>query len=203
MDWNELLLEPRQLGLPSSASKMISDPMVRLAQAVHLTCSHTNTVTERTETRLHMCHITLEFHRRHPKRFLSLWYVRRKPCTNLALILTPSTNRPKRDLTWPTSPRSLWYVQRKQCTYLESRLSLFPNGMKRASTWASSPRRTVRCMQNDFYTYGTFTQTMQHYLQMGRNELPLEPSHLEVPLGASKMISGTFSTNCAPIMLWH
>jgi hypothetical protein len=30
---------------------------------------------------------------------------------------------------------------------------------------------------------------VKHYLQMDRNELPLEPSHLAVPSGASKMIS--------------
>jgi len=27
-----------------------------------------------------------------PKLYLSLWYVQRKPCTNLALTLTPSPN---------------------------------------------------------------------------------------------------------------
>jgi hypothetical protein len=29
----------------------------------------------------------------------------------------------------------------------------------------------------------------EHYLQLDRIELPLEPRHLEVPLGVSKMIS--------------
>ena len=29
-----------------------------------------------------------------PKRYLSLWYVWRKPCTYLALTLTPSPNGP-------------------------------------------------------------------------------------------------------------
>jgi hypothetical protein len=47
------------VGVPSGASKMISDPMVRLS----------------------------------------------KPCTYLARTLTPSSNGPKQDLTWPTSPR--------------------------------------------------------------------------------------------------
>jgi hypothetical protein len=140
---------------------MISDPMVRLAQAVHLTCSHTNTVTERTETRLHMCHITLEFHRRHPKRFLSLWYVRRKPCTNLALILTPSTNRPKRDLTWPTSPRS-------------------SIGCAQNDFWAygTFSVNNAPILSQDY-----------HYFQTEWNELPLEPRHLGEQSGASKMIS--------------
>jgi hypothetical protein len=37
MDQNELPLEPRDLGVPSDASKMIPEPMVCLAQTVHLT----------------------------------------------------------------------------------------------------------------------------------------------------------------------
>jgi hypothetical protein len=36
MDRNELPLEPRHLGVPSSASKMISDPMVHMMQTMHL-----------------------------------------------------------------------------------------------------------------------------------------------------------------------
>jgi hypothetical protein len=71
------------------ASKMNSDPMVRLAQTVHLSCSGTNTGTERTEMRFHMSHVTLEYHRVHPKGLLTLWYVWLKPCTYLASTLTP------------------------------------------------------------------------------------------------------------------
>jgi hypothetical protein len=37
MDRNELPLEPRDLGVPSDASKMILEPMVCLAPTVHLT----------------------------------------------------------------------------------------------------------------------------------------------------------------------
>jgi hypothetical protein len=93
---------------------MISKPMVCSAQNVHQSCIDTNTASKRTD-RFHMTQVTLEFHRVRPKRFLSLWYVRRKVCT-----------------------------------YLASRLALSLNGL---------------------------------------NELPLEPLHLGVPLGASKTIS--------------
>jgi hypothetical protein len=55
---------------------------------------------------------------------------------------------------------------------------------------------SIRCVQNDFRAYGTFSANRApilhqdyHYLQMDRNPLPLEHRHLEVPLGASKMIS--------------
>jgi hypothetical protein len=102
----ELPLEPRHLGVPMGASKMISEPMVRLAQTVHLSSTNTNTVSKRTEMRFHMTHITEEFYWVCPKQFLSLWYVWRKPCTYLAPTLTLSPNGSKWDSTWPTSPRS-------------------------------------------------------------------------------------------------
>jgi hypothetical protein len=106
IDWNELPREPRQLGVPSGASKIISNPMVWLVQTVHLSCSNTNTVMDRTETRFHMSHITLEFHQLRPKQFPSQCYVLHKQYTYLAPTLTLSPNGPKQDLPWPTSPRS-------------------------------------------------------------------------------------------------
>ena len=51
-----------------------------------------------------MTHVTEEFHLVHPKRFLSLWYVQRKPFTYLALTLTPSPNGPNEI---PHDPRHL------------------------------------------------------------------------------------------------
>jgi len=57
-DQNELPLEPRHLGVPSGASKMISEPMVRLAQTVRVSCTNTNTISKWTETRFHMTHVT-------------------------------------------------------------------------------------------------------------------------------------------------
>jgi hypothetical protein len=68
MDRNELPFEPRHLGVPSSASKMISKPMVHLAQTVHLSCTETNTISKHTETRFYMIHVTLEFCRVHPEQ---------------------------------------------------------------------------------------------------------------------------------------
>ena len=44
MDWNELPLETHHLGLPSGSSKRISEPMVRLAPTVHLSCTDTNSL---------------------------------------------------------------------------------------------------------------------------------------------------------------
>jgi len=58
MDRNELPIEPRHLGVPSDASKTISEPMVRLAQTVHLSCTDTNTVSKEKEVRFRMTHVT-------------------------------------------------------------------------------------------------------------------------------------------------
>ena len=98
-----LSLGSHHLGVPSGASKMISKPMVRLAQNVHLSCTNTNTVCKQKEVRFHMI--------RHQgvslvasKRFLSLWYNRRKPCSYLASRLALSPNGPKRASTSATSP---------------------------------------------------------------------------------------------------
>jgi hypothetical protein len=87
----ELSLEPHHLGVPLRASKTISEPMLCLAQTMHLSCTNTNNVSKEKEVRFHMTHIALEFHRVHPKQFLCLWHVRRKPCTYLVsrLALCP------------------------------------------------------------------------------------------------------------------
>jgi hypothetical protein len=100
----KLPLEPRHLRVPSSASKMISMPLVCSVQTVHLSCTDTNTVSKRTKTRFHTTHVTCEFHRVHPKLFMSLWYVQCKPCTYLASRLALSPNGPNRA---PLDPRHL------------------------------------------------------------------------------------------------
>jgi hypothetical protein len=80
--------------------------MVRLAQTVHLSCTDTNTVSKRTETRFQMTHITYEFHQVRPKWHLILWYVQCKPCTYLVSGLVICPNGPNRDFIWASSPRT-------------------------------------------------------------------------------------------------
>jgi hypothetical protein len=55
MDRNELPLDPCHVGVPLGAFEMISEPMVRLAQTMHLSCVEINTISKRT-------HITKEFY---------------------------------------------------------------------------------------------------------------------------------------------
>jgi hypothetical protein len=84
MEQNELPLDPSHIWVPSSASKMISVPMVRLAQTMHLPCVDITTISKQT-------HI---IHQVRPRRFPCMWHIRRKPCTYLVLTLPLSPNRP-------------------------------------------------------------------------------------------------------------
>jgi hypothetical protein len=81
---NELLVEPRNLGVPSGVSKMISELMVRLVHTMTPSCTDINSISKRTETRFHRTHIAEEFHQLRPKEFLRLWCSHCNPCTYLA-----------------------------------------------------------------------------------------------------------------------
>jgi hypothetical protein len=56
--WNKILHDTGHLVVPSCASKMISQAVVRSAQTVHLSWTDTNTISYRTEMRFHINHIT-------------------------------------------------------------------------------------------------------------------------------------------------
>ena len=139
--------------------------MVRSMQFVHLSCIKISTISKQRKLIFHLSPFTYDYHRVHPKWFLSLWCNRCKLCTYLAPKLTLSPNRPKRDSIWHMSSRSsiavrpngflsIWYVPCKPCTYLASRLALSPNRSNRASTWAFSPRIIIGCFHNGFWAYG-------------------------------------------------
>jgi hypothetical protein len=199
MNWIKHPLEPRHLGVPSGASKMISESMVCLAQTMHASCTDTNTVSKWTKTRFHMTHVTLEFHQVCPKQFLRLSYVWHKLCTFLASRLTLSLNGLNQASIWASSPRStfgLRYIWHKPCTYLAPTLTMSLNEPKQGSTWPTSPSRSIQCVENDFWAYGMFganpapvLHRHQHCLQMDQNKIPYDPRHLGVPSSTSKMIS--------------
>jgi hypothetical protein len=50
-------------------SKMIFEPMARLAQTMHISCIDTNTVSKLTKTRFHRTHVAELFHRVCPNDF--------------------------------------------------------------------------------------------------------------------------------------
>jgi hypothetical protein len=86
--------DPRLLGVPSGASKTINEPMVRLTNTEHLSCTDANTISKQIERRFHMTHITKEFRWVPLILFPSLRYVRSKPCSNLASRVALSPNGP-------------------------------------------------------------------------------------------------------------
>jgi hypothetical protein len=57
-DQNDVPLVPRDLGVPSGASKTIIEPIVRLAQTLHLTCTYANSISNQTKTGFNMTHVT-------------------------------------------------------------------------------------------------------------------------------------------------
>jgi hypothetical protein len=58
MDQNKLPVEPCHQGVPSGASKMISDPMVCSAQTLHLSCGKISTISKQTKTSFHLTLVT-------------------------------------------------------------------------------------------------------------------------------------------------
>jgi hypothetical protein len=103
---NRAPLDPHHIGVPSGSSKTIYEPMVRLMQTEHLSCTDANTISKQIETKFHMTHVTYEFHRVPPILFLSLRYVPHKPSTNLASRVALSSNGPNWASSWASSPRS-------------------------------------------------------------------------------------------------
>jgi hypothetical protein len=57
MGRNEYPFQPRHLAVSSGASKMIYEHVVHLAETMHLSCTETNTISKRTETRFYMTHV--------------------------------------------------------------------------------------------------------------------------------------------------
>jgi hypothetical protein len=145
---------------------MIYELMILLAQSIHLSCTDTNIVSKRTETRFHMTHVTQEFHQVCPKWFPSPWYIWPKPCTYLTSRLALSPN----GLKWASrasQTRSATRCIQNDCwgygtfsaktfTYLAPTLTLSPNRPKWDSRWPMSPRSSIRCIQHCFRGHGTF-----------------------------------------------
>ena len=58
LDEKEIPHDPRHIGVPSGASKTISEPMVRSAQTVHLSCVKISTISKQTESIFHLNLVT-------------------------------------------------------------------------------------------------------------------------------------------------
>jgi hypothetical protein len=58
MDQNKIPHDPRHLGVPSDVSKTISEPMVRSAQTMHLSCFKISTISKQTESSFQLSLVT-------------------------------------------------------------------------------------------------------------------------------------------------
>jgi hypothetical protein len=106
IEQKEIPHDPRHLGVPSGASKMISEVVVRSSQTVHLSCIKISTIFEWSQLSFRFSLVNKEYHRMRPKWLLSLWYILRKPCTYLVSRLALSPNELNQASTSASSPRS-------------------------------------------------------------------------------------------------
>jgi hypothetical protein len=180
--------------------------MVRSAQTVHLSCIKICSISKQTESSIHLSLITKEYHQVRPKWFLSLWYVRCKPCTYLVSRLALSLNKLNQASTWAShlvvSSSASKTISKLVVRFVQTvhqscvKISTISNELNQASTWALSPRSIIEAVQNDFWAYDMFSTNHapilhrhQHYLKIDQNEIWHDPHHLWVPSGASKTIS--------------
>ena len=133
---NDIPPDPRHLGVPSGASKTISEPMEHLAQTVHLSYINTNTISKRTERD------SIWPTSSGASKTISEPKVRLvQTCTYLTSTLTPSPNRPNKI---PQDPCHLVVASgasktisepmvrlAKLCTYLTPTLTPSPNGLNK------------------------------------------------------------------------
>jgi hypothetical protein len=170
MNRNELLLEPRHLGVTIRCVKIISKPMVCLAQMVHQSCMDTNTISKWINTNIVTKRTKIRFHMTHA------------PSSSIECI--------QNDLwTRGTFKQNM----RPSCTDTNT---LSPNGPKCDSTWRTSPRSSsgafkmisepvVRSAQNMYLSCIKISTISKHT----KMRFHLGPRHLGVSLDASKMIS--------------
>ena len=157
---------PHHLVVPSGASKTISEPMVRLAQTMHLSCTAANTVSkQKREIPLDPRHLGVPSGASKTISDIMVCSVQtvQLSCVKISTISKQTeTSFHWRLVTkehhWlrPKWFLSLSHIWRKPCTYLALTLTLFPNRPKQDSTWPTSPRSSIGCIWNNFRAYGTF-----------------------------------------------
>jgi hypothetical protein len=128
---------------------------------MHLSCVKISTISKQTKTSIHLSLVTSEYHPVRPKWF-SEPMVRFAQTVHLsAPTLTLSSNEPKLDSKWPTSPRSS--------------IGCVQNNFRACDTFGAN---RAPILQQDL-----------HYLLTERNKHPLELGHPGGPSGSSNTIS--------------
>jgi hypothetical protein len=147
---------------PSGASKTISEPMVSLAQNMHLSCIDTNTIFKRTEMSFHMMGVPSGSSKTISKPSVHSVQTVRLSCGKISTISITNRNEIPCDpyhLGVPSGAFKIIYepmvcsVQtlHRSCVKISTL-----NGLKWASSRAWSPWSTIGWIQNDLWAYGTF-----------------------------------------------
>ena len=141
-----------------------------------------------------------------PKRYLSLWYVWRKPCPYLARTLTPSPNGPN---GIPHDPRHLGVASGASKTLYQPMVRLAQTMHRSCVKISTISKRTKTTFELSFVTKEYHRVRPKRYMRLwyvwcrpctyfaltltpspnGPNKIPHDPCHQGVPSGASKMIS--------------
>ena len=135
--------EPLHLGVPTSASKMVSQTMVHQVQTVHLSCTETKNISKWTEVTFHMTRhqgVTSGASKLISKHMVCSMQTMHLPCIRISTIskLTePSFHlslfTQEYQIVRPKWFLRLWRTRRKLCTYLALKLTMSTNGPKQDS----------------------------------------------------------------------
>jgi hypothetical protein len=133
--------DPRHLGVPSSASKMMYEPIVHLTQIEHLSWTDANTVSNTDQNEIpqdpHQLGVPSGASYTISETIVRLMQTVHQSCIKSSTI--PNQTEPSFHLSHVTKeshrvrPKRflcLWYVRCKPCTYLALTLTLFQNGLK-------------------------------------------------------------------------
>jgi hypothetical protein len=167
MDRNKIPHDPRHLEVPLGVSKMISEPMVCLAQTVQLSSDKITTISKWNKMSFHLSFSPRSTIRCVQNNFWACGMFSENSAPILPqdyhYLQTDRNELPleHRQLVVPSSASKMisepMVLLSQLCTYLALPLTLSPNEPKRDSTWASSPRSTVGCVQTDLSAYGRFS----------------------------------------------
>jgi hypothetical protein len=167
--------------------------MVCSVQTVLLSCTDTNIVSKWTKTRFHTTHVTYEFHKVRRKLFMSLRYVWRKPCTNLASRVALSPNVPNRASIWASWPKSTFKMISMPMVRSVQTVLLSCTDTNTVYKWTKMRFHTTH-ITYEFHRVPSKLFMSLWYVQCkpctyltSRLALP-DPRHLGVPSGASKTV---------------
>ena len=138
---NEISHDPHHLGVPSGASKMISEPMVHLAQTMHLSLTNTNTVSKQKRNGIphdpHHLGVPSGVSKMNSVPMVRSMQTVHLSCVNITTISKCTKMSFRLSLVTyeyhqvhPKRFSEVWYVWHKPCSYLGPTLTLSPSGPK-------------------------------------------------------------------------